>query len=41
MTNSPTIRVIARKCISGASFGLQKNQVGIIRQSSVIAMNHD
>lgn len=39
ITSSPTIRVMARKCISAASFIL-KNEVGIILQSLTIAMNH-
>ncbi|EDV65400.1 hypothetical protein ECP02994831_4558 [Escherichia coli P0299483.1] len=39
MTSSPTIRVMARKCISAASLVLQ-NEVGIILQSLTIAMNH-
>ncbi|SUG63360.1 Uncharacterised protein [Salmonella enterica subsp. arizonae] len=39
ITSSPTIRVMARKCISAASFILN-NEVGIILQSLTIAMNH-
>ncbi|NYY76488.1 hypothetical protein DMI62_02915 [Escherichia coli] len=39
ITSSPTIRVMARKCISAASLVLQ-NEVGIILQSLTIAMNH-
>ncbi|RCG83292.1 hypothetical protein CSB66_4170 [Enterobacter hormaechei] len=41
MTSNPTIRVMARKCISAASLGIQNCEVGIILQSAVIAMNRD